>query len=71
MNMSFIITEEKMVLLILMILSVMVTILSSFPHLHIPFNKILVLMGNLFLLVKWYVKEPIYFQSILIIIVMF
>ena len=59
-----------MVLLMLMIIHVMVTILSYFLHLHIPFNHTLVLIFMLFPLVNFFVKEFIYIQSISILIIM-
>ena len=58
-----------MVLLMLMMIHVVVTILSNFLHLHITFNQTLVLMVDLFPLVKWYVMEPIYFQYMPILII--
>ena len=49
-----------MVLLMLMIIHVMITILSNFLHLHIPFNQNLLLTVKLFLPLKGYVREIIF-----------
>ena len=63
--------KENMVQLILTIIYVMVNISSNFLHIRIPFNQTWVLMDKLFNMAKLYVKEPISFQSILILIIMF
>ena len=49
-----------MVLFMLMILNVVVSILSNFLHIYIPFNQTLVSIFKSFLPIKWYVKEPIF-----------
>ena len=54
--------KENMVLLILIILHVMVIIWSSFLHIHTPFKQTWLFMVDLFLLVKFYVKELTYFR---------
>ena len=56
-----------MVIFMLMVIHVMVTILSNFFHLHIPFKNTWLLVVGLFLPVKWYVKELFFSISILII----
>ena len=71
MNMSLILMEENMVQLIMIILHVMDIISSSFIHRNIPFNQTWVFMDKLFHLEKFYVKEFIYFQAVLILIIMF
>ena len=71
MNMSLIIIEEKYGAIDTDNIHVMVTTLSSFIHLYIPFNQTLVLIGGLFILLKWYMKEIISFQQKPILIIMF
>ena len=63
--------KGNMVILMLMIIHLIVTILSSCLHLHIPFKQTWVLMVKLFIMVKWYVKEPNSLWSISILINMF
>ena len=63
--------KRIVVLLMLMIINGIVNILSKYMHFYIPFNQTWVLMINLFLPVKWYVKEPIFFQSVSILIIIF
>ena len=62
--------KGDIVLLMLMVIHVKVNILSNFLHIHISFKKTWVLMIELSLLMKWYVKE-LFFESISIIIIMF
>ena len=62
MNMSLIITEGKYVAIDTDDSSFHAYYIIKFHHLHIPFNKTLVLMAKLFFLVKWYVKELISLQ---------